>query len=186
MKEIIDSLNDKEKKTLVLLCLLVAAAFLFLLLISLPQKADFSQTLSSLAAKEKEYELPSRKSFERKEEWLRWQEAQRDLEELKAKYFYDDKKGFGRLRLDLQQLFDEAGIHVPRIKYDYSELKKEKARKVMISFNLRVSYLSLKRFVNAVEAFPKFLFVEEVDFLEVDSSRETLELKVVLTAYYET
>ncbi len=186
MKEVINSLSNREKKILVLLCFLVAVVFLFLFLLSLPQKANFSQTLSSLAVREKEYELLSRKSFELKEEWMRWQEAQRDLEELKAKYFYDDEKGFGRLRLDLQQLFDEAGIHVPQIKYDYSELRKEKARKVRVSFNLRVSYLSLKRFVSAVEAFPKFLFVEEVDFLEVDSSRETLELKIILAAYYET
>lgn len=186
MKELIDTLNDKEKKILVLLCLLVAVSFLFLFLISLPQKANLSQKLSVLAAKEKEAELSSARSFERKEEWLRWQEARRDLEELKKKYFYDDQKGFGQLRLDLQQLFDQAGIHVPQIKYDYSELRKEKARKVRVSFNLRVPYLSLKKFVNAAEAFPKFLFVEEVEFLEIDSSRETLELKIVLTAYYET
>jgi hypothetical protein len=37
-----------------------------------------------------------------------------------------------------------------------------------------------------VEEVPKFLFIERIDFLDIDTARDALELRVVLAGYYES
>ena len=110
------------------------------------------------------------------------------MDELKKTYFYDDdKEGFERLRLDLEQLLSKARINVSsRKKYDYVEFKGETIKKVNITFDIKGSYLSLKRFIHSVEEFPKFLLIEKVDFLNIDAGGNVLELRVVLAGYYES
>lgn len=186
MKEIFNFLNDKEKKILRFLCFLLAGVVLFLLLFSLPQRKGYFNALSSLTVKQKEYQHFNKISKERKREWLQWQEARRDMDDLRTKYFYDNKEIIKRLRLDLEKLLNEARIHVSRKKFDYAEFKKEEIKKVNVSFNIKGSYLSLKRFIHSVEKFPKFLFVEKIDFLDIDSGGRVLELKIVLAGYYES
>lgn len=186
MKKIFDFFDKKEKKTLSFFCVLLAGVLLFLLLISLSQRRSYFSTLSSLTTKQKEYEQFNTKRAEREREWLRWQEARRDIDELRTKYFYDDKEGFQELRLDLERLLSEARIHVSRKKYNYAEFKGETINKVSINFNIKGPYLSLKRFIHSVEEIPKFLFVEKIDFLNIDAGGSTLELKVYLAAYYES
>jgi len=188
MKKIFDLLDDKEKKTLSVLCVLIAGVVLFLLLISLSQKRSYFNALSSHTVKQKNYEQLNKAKIEKKGEWIRWQEARRDMDELKKKYFYDDdKEGFEQLRLDLEQLLNKARINVSsRKKYDYVEFKGETIKKVNVTFDIKGSYLSLKRFIHSVEEFPKFLLIEKVDFLNIDAGGNVLELRVVLAGYYES
>jgi len=187
MRKIFDLLNDRERKTLGFLCVLIAGVLLFLFLISFSQRRSYFNALSSLPAKQKDYEQLNNTKMEREGEWLRWQEARRDMDELKTKYFYDDREGFEQLRLDLEQLLNKARIQVSsRKKYDYAEFKAETIKKVKVSFNIRGPYLSLKRFIHSVEEFPKFLLIEKIDFLNIDAERSLLELKVHLAGYYES
>lgn len=186
MKEIFNFLNDKEKKILRFLCFLLAGVVLFLLLFSLPQRNSYFNALSSLTAKQKDYQHFKKISQEKKREWLRWQEARQDMDELKRKYFYEEREVVKKLRLDLEKLLNEVRIHVPRKSYNYTEFKKEKVKKVNVSFNIKGSYLSLKRFIHFVEKFPKFLIIEKIDFLDIDAGGQVLELKIILAGYYES
>lgn len=186
MKEIFDFLDDKEKKGLRFLCILLSGVILFSLLISLPKRRSYFNALSSLADKQAGYQQLNKTSMEEKREWLRWQEALRDMDELKTKYFYNDREGIKRLRLDIEQIFNEARIHTSRKKFDYDEFKKEKIKKVSVSFNIRGSYLSIKRFIHTVEEFPKFLVIERIDFLNIDAGGRMLELKIILAGYSES
>ncbi len=119
-----------------------------------------------------------------KREWKRWQEAGRDIDEVGKKYFYKDNDVFQQIRLDLQKIFNKAGIQVSQIKYDYAEIEDKKVKKVNVSFNLRGSYFSLKRFLDAVEEYPKFLIIEEINFLNIEAQGGTLELRILLAGYY--
>ena len=188
MKKIFDLLDDKEKKTLIVLCVMIAGVALFLLLISLSQRRSYFNSLSSHTVKQRDYEQLNKAKIEKEGEWIRWQEARGDMDELKKKYFYDDnKEGFERLRLDLEQLLNKAQINVSsRKKYDYVEFKGDTIKKVNVTFDIKGSYLSLKRFIHSVEEFPKFLLIEKVDFLNIDAGGNVLELRVVLAGYYES
>lgn len=186
MKEIFDFLDDKDKKRLGFLSIFLTVGVLFLLFISLPQRSGYIRTLSSFTGIQRDYQQVDKTKMEKEGEWLMWQETRRDMEELKTEYFYDDKEGIRQLRLDLEQLLDKSGFYVPRKKYDYIEFNTEKVKKVIVSFNLKGSYLALKRFINTVEGFPKFLVIEKIDFLNIDVARGDLELKITLAGYYES
>lgn len=186
MKEIFDLLNDTEKKILGFLCLFLGVVLLFFLVISLPQRGSYFRALSSLSAKQKEYQQVNTIVMEKKEEWLRWQEARRDMEDIEKKYFYEEKDFFNQLRLDLEQILGKSQMRVlGRKRYDYAEYEEERVRKVNISFNLSGSYMALKQIIDTVERFPKFLVIEKIEFLDIDPARGDLELRVILAGYHE-
>lgn len=186
MKEIFNFISDKEKKILGFLCVLLGMGLIFIVLFSFPQKSSYFKALSSLTDIQKKSQELESKSLVKKREWQRWQEARRDMDELGTKYFYDEKDVTQKLRLDLEKIFRDVKVHVNKIRYVYVDLRGLKIKKVNASFSLRGSYLSLKRFIHAVEKFPKFLFIERIDFLDIDTTRDALELRVVLAGYYES
>ncbi len=89
------------------------------------------------------------------------------------------------MRIDIQRILTQARIPSSQKKYNYTEYTKEKINKMSLSFNVRGTYQSLKKFIQAVEEFPKFLIVEKIDFLDIDAAGGVLELKIVLAGYYE-
>jgi hypothetical protein len=82
---------------------------------------------------------------------------------------------------------NKARINVSsRKRYGYVEFKGETIKKINVTFDIKGSYLSLKRFIHSVEEFPKFLLIEKIDFLNIDARGNVLELRVVLAGYYES
>ncbi|NQT78969.1 MAG: hypothetical protein HQ555_01065 [Candidatus Aminicenantes bacterium] len=185
MKEILNLLDNREKRGLRFLGILLSVVVLFFLLISLPQKRSYLNALSSLANKQASYIHLNTASQGKKREWFNWQEAFNDMEELKTEYFYNEKDVIKQLRRDLEQIFNETRFRVSQIRFDYSEFKKEKIKKVSASFNISGTYLSLKRFIHTVEKFPKLLMIEKIDFLKIDAEGRMLELKIILAGYFE-
>jgi hypothetical protein len=108
------------------------------------------------------------------------------MDELRTKYFYEGKNVIQKLRLDLDRIFRQVRVPVHQISYVYVDFKGLKIKKISATFNLRGSYISLKRFIHAVEEFPKFLLIERIDFLDIDTARDALVLRVVLAGYYES
>ena len=186
MKEIFNFLSETEKKILGFLCILIGLGLVFIVLISLPRRSGYFKALSSLTDIQKNHQDLERINLEKKKEWQSWQVARRDMDELKTKYFYEGKDGIQKLRLDLDQIFRQVRVPVHQISYSYGDFKGVKIKKVSATFNLRGSYVSLKRFIHAVEEFPKFLLIERIDFLDIDTARDTLKLRVVLAGYYES
>lgn len=185
MKEILNLLDNREKRGLRFLGILLLVVVLFFLLISLPRKRSYLNALSSLTNKQASYIHLNATSQGKKREWFNWQEAFNDMEELKTEYFYNEKDVIKQLRRDLEQIFNETRFRVSQIRFDYSEFEKEKINKVSASFNISGTYLSLKRFIHTVEKFPKFLMIEKIDFLKIDTEGRMLELKIILAGYFE-
>lgn len=187
MKEIFEILDQKERRIIGLLCLLLLAALFSLFFIAIGEKRAYFRTLDSLSVKKKDYEKLSREQDLKEKEWQRWQEAPSDMDEIRAKYFYKDNDVFQQVRLDLQKIFNQTGIRVSQKKYDYAELEKsENVKRVVVSFNLKCSYFSLKRFLSSVEQFPKFLIIEKIDFINIETQGGVLGLRILLVGYYES
>jgi len=184
MKEIFDSLNQKEKRILKVFFLLVVLAFFLLFFVALKEKDTYFRTLSFLSSKKIEFQKLNLSKMEKEREWLRWEKARQDIKELKTNYFYDEGEGINRLRLDLQKIFDESNIEVTQIRYTYTGFEREKIKQVSITFNLSGTYFSLKKFINSVEKLPKFLAVEKVDFLDTSAKGGFIKLKITLAGYY--
>lgn len=184
MKEIFNLLNQKEKTILKIVFGLLILAFFFLFFIAMRERNAYSHSLSSLSSKEREYKNLNLKKMQKEREWLRWKNVPQDIEELKANYFYNEVEDKNQLRLDLQKFFDESNMRISQIKYTYTEFKKDKVRRVIVSFNIVGSYFSLKAFINSVEKFSRMLVVEKIDFLETPSKGSSLKLKMTLAGYY--
>jgi Tfp pilus assembly protein PilO len=185
MKSAFRQLSPREKQVLRTLSLALVLALVFLVFISLGERRTYFRTRDTSDARVRE-SVARKKVWEQKKlEWERWQQAILDLAELKTNYFYDDAQGINELRLDLQRIFDEAGVSVNGINYSYSQFPKEAIKKVSAAFHLTGSYLNIKQFIDRVEKFPKFLTMERVDFQKIDTENDSLDLNIVLAGYYE-
>jgi Tfp pilus assembly protein PilO len=184
MNALFNRLNSKEKRTLERLtaAVLLAAALFFVLAVR--QRSRYFEARAELDMRQENARRAEKSQAEAKADWLRWQEALRDLESFRGTYFYDEKTVFRSLRRDLQQIFGRAGMDIPMISYQYSDLGKVPMKKVLITFNYSGTYADLKRFLAIVERFPRFLAVEKVDFQKTDADSGLLHLRLTLAGYY--
>lgn len=185
MKNIFSFFNAQERKVLEILSLCFLLALVFLVFFSLREKQTYLRTRARTEARQAEFNALKESREQKRRDWERWKEALVDIADLKAKYFYDDEQGINVLRLDLEQIFNEAGVNVAGINYSYSKFEKEKINKVGANFHLTGSYLGIKKFIDIVEKFPKFLLLEKIDFLKIDTENDSLDLDVILAGYYE-
>jgi Tfp pilus assembly protein PilO len=184
MKELISLLEPKEKKTLAGLSVLLGALVVCLLALALGSGGASHRRAAKVKTLSREVEAARRERTSLRLELSRWEEARRDGQVLRKDRFYRETNGINELRLDLQKVFTGVGLEFPQAKFDYSELNKEKARKVAVSFNFSGSYGLLKQFLDNVEKQPHFLFVERINFLNIDTGSGNLLLKITLAAYY--
>jgi len=184
MKELVSLLEPKEKKILAGLSVLWGALVIFLVAFALGAGGASHRRVATVRTLSRESEAAGRERTSLRLELSLWEEARRDGQALRKDYFYRETNGINELRLDLQKIFAGVGLEFPQAKFDYSELGKEKARKVAVSFNFSGSYGLLKQFLADVEKQPRFLFVERVNFLNIDTGSGNLLLKITLAAYY--
>jgi len=184
MKEIVSLLEPREKRVLAALAVALVILGVFLAVITWGSGGASVRRAAAAKALDRQAESAGRERTSWQLELSRWEDARRDSRALRRERFYRETNSINELRLDLQKIFSGVGLEFPQAKFDYSESDKEKARKVEVSFNFSGSYGLLKRFLAEVEKQPRFLFVERVNFLNIDSANGNLLLKVTLAAYY--
>lgn len=184
MREMFDLLTPKEKRVLQVLLLLLLVAVFFLLFFALKERKVYVNSTSTLVSTQAGYEKAKERKMATENEWESWKKAHQDMEELRGKYFYQEDEEYNRLRLFLQQTFDESRVQVSDIRYFYTPFEKENIKKVSISFNLIGSYFSLKKFINSVENLQMFLLIEKIDFIDTPAEGGSLKLKITLAGYY--
>jgi Tfp pilus assembly protein PilO len=185
MNAIFSGLLGQERRTLERLTAVVLFVLVLGFVLATRQRSSYFEARDSLAALQNRYRRVQKSRTDAKTEWSRWQEAVRDMDSFKGTFFYDEKTLFGTLRMDLQRIFNEAGMNVPLISYHYSDLEKVPIKKIALTFNYSGTYDGLKRFLTIVEKFKKFLAVEKIDFEKADAESGLLSLKMTLAGYYE-
>jgi hypothetical protein len=184
MKELIRLLNEKERRTIVVLAAASGLALFALIFIAGAEVRSYHRADASARARAAELVRAQAARDEAGAEAERWAEAGRNLEKLRTERFYDESREIRDLRLDLERVFDEAGIRVSQITYRYTDLAKGKMRKVVAGFTFGGTYAGLKRFLAVVERSPKFLTLERIDFPASGADMAILQLKIELAAYY--
>jgi hypothetical protein len=184
MNALFDLLNDRERRTLGRLGLaaLIALAVFAIVFVRFRGGLEKERTESFRLheATQKAVQVRDRA----RAEWKRWEDAGRDLAELRTGYFYEESAGGQTLRQDLQQIFARAGTSITDLDYGYTDMEKEKVRKTVVSFAYSGTYAGLKRLLAVLEAFPKFLVIEKVEFPRTGSGGERLNAKLTLAGYY--
>lgn len=185
MNGIFELFERKERRILGGLCLFLILALFYLFVVALGTKRSYHESLDLLADKKERARKIQETRREKNTEWLKWHKTLRDIEELKAGYFYREEEGISPLMRDIDQILKSEGIHVSQKRYDYADLEEGLYRIVRVTFETDGSYSALKKFIHSVEAFPRFLVVQKIDFLNVDPFSGRLKVRLALVAYYE-
>jgi len=185
MNALFNGLDDKEKKTLGRLTAAVLCALALGIVVTARQRSNYLEARDSLTALQANYRKAQKARADAKTEWLRWQEARRDMDSFKGTLFYGEPDVFQAVRLDLRTIFNRAGLDVPLINYRYADMEKTPIKKIIISFDYTGTYAEFRKFLGIVEGFRKFLAVEKVDFQKADAESGVLHLKLTLAGYYE-
>jgi len=187
MKELFDLLEAKERKVLVLLCILLSAVLVFHSAFALKEKRTYFRSVKSLAIQEKEYEQIREQSSEKKRERAMWDEARRDIVEIETKYFYREDENINELREDLHKIFQNAQVQIlSDLRFEYGELEDREMKIVKVSFTMAGPYFSLKKLIHQIEVYPKFLMIVRIDFMDIDTQSGRIELRIELAGYYES
>lgn len=184
MKEIFSLLSQKERRILVGLCVLVLCGFIFYSFAVSIIKGSYSRSLDTLSSQEKNLQILQEKRLETKINRSKWEEAVRDMVEIEQEYFYSKDEKIQRIMLDTQELLRKSSLRADRKRYEYTEFKEEGIERITVSFEISGPYIILKKFLDNVEDFPKFLTIEQIDFVDIDSQSGRLTLQVKLAGYY--
>jgi len=184
MNELFSVLDEKDRTKIRLVGLLFLLALFVLIFFSLGQKRSYKVFVERQEGREKTAAAAELKLAEGAAKWAQWQDAYKDIKDLKKKYFYREGEEAGELRLDLQKVFSSAGINSRSYRYSYANLEKERIKKINVTFTFTGTYPVLKRFLQTLEQFPKFLLLEKIEFLKIRGDGTMLELRIVLAAYY--
>lgn len=184
MNVLFDLLDDRERRSLarIGLAAIVALAVCLLLFARFRIGLKNAQTQSFHLHEATQKAVQARDQS--KAEWARWEEAGRDLAELRTGYFYEKGADVQTLRQDLEKIFLQAGTSITDLSYGYSDLEKEKVRKTVVTFTYSGTYAGLKRLLAKIEDFPKFLVIERLEFPRTGSGGERLSAKLTLAGYY--
>lgn len=184
MNALFDLLNDRERRTLTRL----SAAALLALAVALVLFVRLRGGLETLRTDSFRLHDSAQKTVQARDkartEWRLWEDASRDLAELRATYFYEGSAVQVQLPQDLQKIFVQAGTAISDLDYSYAEMEKEQVRKTIVTFTYSGTYAGLKRLLAVFEAFPKFLVIERVEFPKTGSGGERLNAKLTLAAYH--
>jgi hypothetical protein len=185
MKEIFSLLRQKERRILGLVGLLFLASLVFYLLADISVKGGYYRSQNTLSAKETELKQQRDSTSAKKAELAGWEEALLDIDDLDKNYFYRKETAAQQLRMDLEEIFRQVGVPATQIKYDYSDYKNEKISKVLASFHIAGPYYLMKRFLYITENFSRFLIIERIAYVDIDTQSGNLELDITLAGCYE-
>jgi hypothetical protein len=184
MNALFDLFNDAERRTLGRLCLAALLALVVFLVLFTRIRGGLEGDREAVVRLQDSCGRAAQARDLAKAEWQRWEEAGRDLEELRTGFFYNIEGGVQALRLDLQQIFALAGTTITDLGYGYSDMEKEQVRKTVVTFTYTGSYAGLKKLLAVLEAFPKFLVIEKIDFPRTGSEGGLLSAKLAVAGYY--
>ncbi|MGB9894218.1 MAG: hypothetical protein ACPLRA_07355 [Candidatus Saccharicenans sp.] len=131
-----------------------------------------------------ELEKISQQTEQSQLDFRRWQETKKDLEELKRTAFYSGEDGLEAYRQDLRALFQQAGLPMPAVSYQYEEQGNRKFKRLAASFGLNFSYPVFKRFLYQLETWPRLLLLDQINFQKIDNVSGNLQVRITLSGYY--
>jgi len=177
-------MSGREKRILSVLGVFFAAALVFLFYLGVIEKPGLGRAERELAKRQESYRNVDAERAKKKEESLMWQQGLRDIKEVRQNWYYQKADGIRPFMSDVGQILGGAAIEPPQSSYDYIEPRGENTERVSVTFNCSCSYFMLKRLLDDLERFPKFLFLERLDFHKTPDKGQTLELSITLTGYY--
>ena len=115
----------------------------------------------------------------------RWGRAAEDVASIKAERLFRKGSAVQDIRLALQDILDRSGAEAGGIDFSYEQAERKKLGKVTVAFGYSGSYEGLKRLLGTIEADPRFLTVERLDFPGNWNGSGPMKIKFTLAGYHE-
>ncbi len=175
-------LEEKERKVILYLIIALLLNCLIYFLVSGNLKNAYYSRLERYSTLRRSVLKLNMEIDKRKFELLKWQKAEKDIENLRKNYFYPSQNGIEIVRKVLEKLAKEKGIYINEINYSYKVHEKEKIGEIGVSFSVEDDYLKLKDFILGIETEPKFIVVKKVDLIGTENLG-IVKSKLHLSAY---
>ncbi len=185
MSGLTDLLDRKEQRALAGLGLFLVLGLLALFVFSLGERRDYFRNQAELADQEKRFAEIDGRRQKSKSGWSAWEEARKDIQDVRKNWLYSEQEGIKQLTLDVHKILGEAGMGTTGFQYEYLDMREEYLRRVNVSFQVSGTYPALKRLLDEVEKFPKFLMIDRVDFTNSFDEGNRIELRIVMAGYYD-
>lgn len=115
-----------------------------------------------------------------------WDQAARDIAEVRSGRLFPKASAGQDIRLELQRILDAAGARIGEVNFAYGDPgDKDRLGKISVTFVYSGSYEGLKRLLAVVEAEPKFLVIEKLDFMDTGGRSSEMKIKFTVAGYYE-
>ncbi|MHB8054152.1 MAG: hypothetical protein ACYDH3_02760 [Candidatus Aminicenantales bacterium] len=183
MLDLINLLEDKERRTVTILAAVFGGLFLVFLIFGVRARLDAGRMAARRAGIEASYAASdlSRKSVN--EEWARWTQAETDIDELRQTWFYDYSRGIRPMRKDLDTVLKEAGVAATDLAYGEADVVKDRLRRVTIGFNWQGTYPAFRHLLETIEAHPRALQVVKIAFNDVGGGPGFVQAGITLEGY---
>jgi len=184
MLKLSELLSARQRKLLTALSLVVLFALVVLIFSIFFWSSKLSAARRQAEKDRSELGKISAQVEQTKTEFLRWQETAKEVKEWKENAFYSGEQSLDTFRDDLKKLFQQSGLPLPPINYQYEESEKKEFQKLSASFNLRLSYPLLKRFLYLLETWPRLLVLDQINFQKIDNLSGVLDLRLTVAGFY--
>ncbi len=184
MNALFDLFNDAERRTLGRLAAVALAVLVLTVGLLVRVRGGLGRDERVSVRNQEAAQNAVKARDEARVQWKLWEDAGQDLADLRTNYFYEAQESDQTLRQDIQRVFAQAGTTITDLAYSYSDLEREKARKTVVTFTYTGTYVGLLRLLATLEAFPKFLVIENVEFPRTGSGGGSLSAKLTLAGYY--
>ena len=164
---------------------MLAAALIFLLFVASAPKREYLRIKGRERLAQQRMDVLEKELNQRKQILRNWEATLADLQSLREKNLYSGDDALFQIRLDLEKIFQANNMIIPDLEYEYESFPDSGLGLIKLGFIMTTDYNRLKRFIYAVESFPRFLMLEKIDFLEIDSGSGRLRLRLQVAGWYE-
>jgi hypothetical protein len=183
MMDLINLLEDKERKTVSVLAGVFGALFLVFLIFGIRARLDAGRMAARRAGSEASLAASERARASAESEWSRWTKAGTDIGELRQTWLYDHGQGIRPFRKDLDEVLKKAGVMAADITYTESDIVKDRLRRVMVGFTWQGTYPAFRHLLETIEAHPRALQVAKISFNEVGAGPGFVQAGITLEGF---
>lgn len=115
----------------------------------------------------------------------RWSRAVEDIASVKTQRLFRKDSAVQDIRLALQDILDRSGAKAGDIDFSYEQAERKRLGKVTVAFGFSGSYEAMKRLLGTIEADPRLLTVERLDFPGNWNGNGPMKIKFTLAGYHE-
>lgn len=183
MMDLINLLEDRERKVVSILAAVFGALFIVFLVFGIRARLDAGRLAVRRAGIEAGLAASERARASAEEEWLRWTKAETDIDDLRQTWFYDHNMGIRLFRKDLDEVLKKAGVSAADITYAETDIVKDRLRRVAVGFTWQGTYPAFRHLLETIEAHPRALQVAKIAFNDVGAGPGFVQAAVTLEGF---